>query len=61
MTVLQSREEVWALCAKRNARQFSVILTCRCAKGNAKAVFSHNDRISDIVIALSFIVPRVLV
>ena len=47
-------------CAKRNERQFSVILTCWCAKGNAKEVFSHNDSISDIVIALSSIVPRVL-
>ena len=36
-------------------------LTCSCAKGNAKAVFTHNDRISDIVIVLSSIVPRVLV
>ena len=61
MTVLQSRDEVRAHCAKRNARQFSVILTCWCAKGNAKEVFSHNDSISDIVKALSSIVPRVLV
>ena len=61
MTVLQSREEVRAHCAKRNARQFSVILTCWCAKGNAKEVFSHNDSISDTVKVLSSIVPRVLV
>ena len=61
MTVHQSREEVRAHCAKKNARQFLVILTCWCAKENAKAVFSHNDRISDIAIALSSIVPRVLI
>ena len=61
MTVLQSREEVQAHRTKRKVSQFSVILTCWCAKGNAKDVFSHNDSISDIVIALSSIVPTVLV
>ena len=62
MTVLQSREEVRTHCVILKERKSVFSQTnVQVRKRERKGSFSHNDRISDIVIALSSIVPKVLV